>query len=40
MLDDNDLWPAYCALCDRGFVPRNGSILCDACNEKDDDDAR
>jgi hypothetical protein len=43
---DLDMWPAYCALCDRGFVPtsflpRGAQPVCDACtkamNEEDNE---
>jgi hypothetical protein len=29
---DPDEWPAYCALCDRGYNPIDASHFCRACN--------
>ena len=28
---DPDEWPAYCAMCDRGFNPRDAGHFCPAC---------
>lgn len=41
MLDPSDLWPDYCANCDRGFIPENASHFCSACIkafEKEEED--
>ena len=32
-MEDPDMWAAYCALCDRGFNPRDASHICPACNK-------
>ena len=34
MTIDPDIWPAYCALCDRGFNPNDAAHLCGPCTRK------
>lgn len=38
MTEMDEMWPAYCALCDRGFSPRDASHFCSACIKAMDED--